>query len=202
MDIREFEGRLKKLVYGKDTISIRQLQFAFTRDFEDFDDLNNPDSQLYKIFTSPEFKGEESDEEMSIQYLLLLGLLYCQGTNEEKTKVFYDVLQDGLQEYISANDKDLKDCFGRLVEMGTANIHKWTIMYGDYTITKGINPKLEKNGDTNDQWKEAINNIQEKFLDDVFDVNSKIPRDEFIKSVSYKQNFLFKPAEMKKLIIE
>ena len=25
MDIREFEGRIKKLVYGKDTISIRQL---------------------------------------------------------------------------------------------------------------------------------------------------------------------------------
>lgn len=67
----------------------------FTRDFEDFDDLNNPDSLLFKIFTSSEFKPDGSDE-MSIQYLLLFGLLYCSGSNEDKAKVLYDVLQDGL----------------------------------------------------------------------------------------------------------
>ena len=39
-------------------------------------------------------------------------------------------------------------------------------------------------------------------MDDVFDVNSKIDREVFIKSVSSKQNYLFKPAEMKKLILE
>ena len=66
IDIREFEGRLKKLVYGKDTISIRQMQFAFTRDYEDFEDLNNEDSALYRILTSPEFKNDESGDEMVI----------------------------------------------------------------------------------------------------------------------------------------
>ena len=70
IDIREFEGRLKKLIYNKDTISIRQLQFSFTRDLEDFDDLNNPSSVLYKIFTSNVFKNKPEDEEMSIQFLL------------------------------------------------------------------------------------------------------------------------------------
>ena len=77
IEIREFEGRLKKLVYGKETISVRQLQFAFTRDYEDFEDLNNPESTFFRIMTSHEFKQDESDEEMSIQYLLLLGVLYC-----------------------------------------------------------------------------------------------------------------------------
>ncbi len=52
MDIREFEGRLKKLVYGKETISIRQLQYAFSRDYEDFDDLLDTESFLYKAVTS------------------------------------------------------------------------------------------------------------------------------------------------------
>jgi len=67
LEIREFEGRLKKLVYGKATISLKQMQFCFTRDYEDFDDLNNPDSLTYKIFTSPEFKDDESgDSEMRI----------------------------------------------------------------------------------------------------------------------------------------
>lgn len=66
LDIREYEGRLKKLVYGKETISLRQLQFVFSRDFEDFDDLNNEDSVLYKIMTSAVFKSEETDAEMNI----------------------------------------------------------------------------------------------------------------------------------------
>ena len=92
MDIREYEGRLKKLVYGKDTISVRQLQFSFTRDYEDFDDLNNEDSWLFKVFTASEFKQDEAAAEMSIQYLLLIGLLYCKGSSEEKARVFYDVL--------------------------------------------------------------------------------------------------------------
>ena len=126
LTIREFEGRLKKLVYEKDTISVRQLQFSFTRDYEDFEDLLDTESWLYKLLTGPEFKKNESDEEMSIQFLLLLGILYCQGSNEDKARVFYDILQDGLQDTISANDKDIKSCFGRLIEMGSSNIHRWS----------------------------------------------------------------------------
>ena len=56
LDIREYEGRLKKLVYGKETISLRQMQFVFSRDFEDFDDLNIENSVLRKIMTSMVFK--------------------------------------------------------------------------------------------------------------------------------------------------
>jgi len=53
------------------------MQFVFSRDFEDFDDLNNPDSILYKIMTSAVFKSNPDDEEMNIQYLMLFGILYC-----------------------------------------------------------------------------------------------------------------------------
>ncbi len=117
---------------------------------------------------------------MSIQYLLLLGLLYCQGSAIDKAKVLYDVLQDGLQDSIAANDKDLKDCFGRLVEMGTANIHRWATHLLPNNPS-GANDDFEKNDDNKRKWKEAIVNIQEKFLDEVFDVNSKIPREDFLK---------------------
>jgi len=120
---------------------------------------------------------------MHIQYLLLFGLLYCTGSNEEKAKVFYDVLQDGLQETISANDKDLKDCFGRLIEMGTSNIHKWAKLYGNKS-NKGVVEIFEKNDSQVKEWKKVIEIIKEKFLDDVFDVSSKIERKEFIMKVS------------------
>ena len=36
-------------------------------------------------------------------------MLHCQGTKEEKMRVFYDVLQDALQHQISANDKDFTE---------------------------------------------------------------------------------------------
>ena len=66
MDIREFEGRLKKLIYGKETISVRQLQYIFSKDYEDFDDLFNEESTLFKILTSSTFKNDESESEMNV----------------------------------------------------------------------------------------------------------------------------------------
>lgn len=92
MDIREYEGRIKKLIYGKETISIRQLQYVFCRDYEDFDGLTDETSPLYSIMTSDIFKTSPEDEEMNIQYLMLFGILYCKGTNEEKSKALYDIL--------------------------------------------------------------------------------------------------------------
>lgn len=202
MDIREFEGRIKKLVYGKDTISIRQLQFTFARDVEDFESLTNTDSEFYQIITSPVFQSEETEGELSIQYLLLFGLLYCQGTNDDKAKVFYDVLQDGLQDTISAKDKDIQDCFGRMIEIATAWIHKWSQELGEADVKdKDVVPSLNKTDDNAEKWSAAIETIQEKFLDDVFDVHSKMDRKDFIKQVATKQAWLFKPDQIRKQII-
>jgi hypothetical protein len=116
---------------------------------------------------------------MNIQYLMLFGLLYCSGSNEEKSMVFYDVLQDGLQEVISASDKDLKDCFGRLIEMASSVIHEWSQEFGDEDVKdSGINPVFGTS--SSKDWKNAISEIEEEFLDQVFDVQSRIKREEFI----------------------
>jgi hypothetical protein len=39
MDIMEFEGRIKKLVYCSEEVTLRQLQMAFMKDLEEYDDL-------------------------------------------------------------------------------------------------------------------------------------------------------------------
>ena len=46
--------------------AIAEIGWTGSRDYEDFDDLNDYTSPLYKIFTSDIFKNEESGEEMSI----------------------------------------------------------------------------------------------------------------------------------------
>jgi len=69
IEYREFEGRVKKLVYGKTTISLRQLQYVLSKDYDDFLELEDPDSVISKIITdklfepTPQKNQEESKEE-------------------------------------------------------------------------------------------------------------------------------------------
>lgn len=48
---------------------------------------------------------------------IVLGLLLCTGEERLKVRVLYDVLQDNMQDQISAGDKDFKATFKVLVEL-------------------------------------------------------------------------------------
>ena len=52
IEYREYEGRVKKLVFGRATISIRQLQFVLARNYDDFVELGDEESDISKIITS------------------------------------------------------------------------------------------------------------------------------------------------------
>lgn len=132
---------------------------------------------------------------------MLFGLLYCKGSIEEKSMVFYDVLQDGLQEVISASDKDFKDCFKRMINMASTVIHQWSQQFGDEEVkNNGTDPIF---GDAESSaWNEALDTIEEQFLDLIFDVQSRIKREEFIKEVTKNGVYLFKPAEIRKKMKE
>ena len=49
--------------------------------------------------------------------LILLGLLLCAGSPELKCRALYDVLQDDLQDKISASDKDFRTTFEDIIEV-------------------------------------------------------------------------------------
>ena len=54
----------------------------------------------------------------------------------------------------------MKDCFGRLLEMGTCNVHKWVTEVADFdTDASGYEILLEKTDRNKKQWKDAIHNI-------------------------------------------
>ena len=88
--IDDFEGRVKRFVQNKQTVSLRQLCFAF-KDLSSWEDLQNDDSTLVKILKSSHF---EENGEIDISKLLLWGILLCAGDIQEKTRAFYDILQD------------------------------------------------------------------------------------------------------------
>lgn len=66
---REWEGKLKKLVFCKDYITMKQLLFSF-QDFEDFSNENRP----FPYYLSQQFGNPEG---IDLRALLVFGLLYC-----------------------------------------------------------------------------------------------------------------------------
>lgn len=80
------------------------------RDFDDFVDLVDPESDISKIIISPAFevpvKNDDEEEKaqdaaaevdhmskhVDITRLLLFGLLYCKGKHAEKCERFWDIL--------------------------------------------------------------------------------------------------------------
>ena len=82
------------------------------RDYDDFVDLVDPESDISKILTSKAFevkskKDDDEEEEekkeedesdhmarnVDINRLLLFGLLYCKGSHDEKCERLWDILQ-------------------------------------------------------------------------------------------------------------
>ena len=94
-----------------------QLRYAF-KDDKNWKDLNDDNSLLVTILKSEFFEDSEKGL-INLQALILWALLLCGGDNSLKARVYYDVLQDNLQETISAGDKDFPGNFDKLIQLAT-----------------------------------------------------------------------------------
>jgi hypothetical protein len=163
MRIDVFEGKVKRFVINKNSVTLSQLRYAF-KDDRNWDDLQNDNSLLVKIRTSDYFKDEKNTDEINIHSLILWGLLLCAGDNKLKARVFYDVLQDNLQPQISANDKEFPGSFNKLIEVATKLV---------YEYEPEVNPGEPRvNGDK--VTDDVMETLRESFLDGVFDAASKL----------------------------
>lgn len=103
------------------------------------------------------------------------------------------MLQDDNQASIACNDKDFEPNFKTLLDMASEMVYK-------------LEPKYMKSGEPFSQVsKEEIDKIKEtkyddlleEFIDTVFDVESKLDRDDWQKMVAEKQDFLFFPQKIR-----
>ena len=122
------------------------------------------------------------EHHLSVFKLRCLGLLYCDGKAPEKAFEFYDMLQDDNQPSIAAGDKDFKPNFFTLLDMASEMVYR-------------LEPKYMKTGEPFSQVsKEEVDKVRdskyddliEEFLDIVFDVESKLDRDDWQKLVCEK----------------
>jgi hypothetical protein len=83
-----------------------------------FKDITNEKNVIHTALTMEELK-EEGSEDFSVQTLRGLAILFCEGSNDEKAKEFYKMVQISMQEKISADDKDFDICFGKMMKLST-----------------------------------------------------------------------------------
>ena len=68
--------------------------------------LSDKTSLLYALVNQPELRDKDQPDKLSVPKLISLGLMLCGGEAPLKTRVFYDLLQDNMQQKISSGDKD------------------------------------------------------------------------------------------------
>jgi hypothetical protein len=133
------------------------------------------------VLTSSFFQHEDYEDEIDLPKLLLWGVLLCQGSLAEKTRVFYDVLQDSLQENISACDKDFDDSFRAILVLSSQQLFTWQ------TELQGNSCPTFKSENFEDEMEE----MKDEFLDAVFGAANKIKRLQYLKNVENKTPWIF-----------
>ena len=118
--------------------------------------------------------------------LKCFGLFHNQGEEQDKAKALYSILQEGgieQQPMITANDKDFKPNFVRLASLCTRDIFKLAHELGD-EVPDYYDDEECGNMVTADNMDVLI---EDKFLETVFEANSRLNAEEWLKKVAEKE---------------
>ena len=132
MDINGFMLRVREAMadenpeeattlYNVKSIPISAMQKAF-KTHESWNDLNDENSDFVK-FLKTECSYEDT-QNISIQKMRCVGILWCKGNAIEKATELYEIMQDGGQPTIPCNDKDFKPNFNHLIYYATEMLFK------------------------------------------------------------------------------
>ena len=208
-EAREIMAIKNSTAFSKvEEVNLNALQFVF-KTHTSWSDMQNLSSAFVSFLKDAcpcddhEEEQDMSEEEgpllnaeefhLSVFKLRCLGLLWCDGKPEEKAFEFYDMLQDDNQASIACNDKDFKPNFKTLLDMASEMVYKLEPKY-----LKTGEPFSQVSKDDIDEVKSTkYDDLLEDFLDIVFDVESKLDRDDWQKTVAEKQEYLFFPKKIR-----
>lgn len=94
-----------------------------------------------------------------------------------------------MQETISANDKDFKENFAKLINLATKLAYQYEAGYSG--LEKASGDKI-----TDD----FIDELAENFLDEIFGANAKLPRKEYMETVANKQPWIFSSKKIRERV--
>ena len=124
----------------------------------------------------------------------MFSIVHCRGTPLDKTNAFFCVLQEGgfeQHEEIAAGDKDFEPVWIKVCEFATTDVFKFAVDAGFTTVTY--------TDDEQESLKEAFEPLKEdKWLEDVYDVQSRLQSDAWVQKVSTVGNWIFNSDDTRK----
>lgn len=116
-----------------------------------------------------------------------LGLLWCEGDATEKVIEFYDNCQDNNQPLISADDKDFKPNFYKMLDFATE------ICFDQETMITA-RPSAFSDEEVLEAKRKKYDELLEDFLDTVFGHESKLRREQWSEKVAQETSWIFNPS--------
>ena len=114
---------------------------------------------------------------------MCLALILCSGDAKQKTSVFYNILQDANQEYISASDKDFEGAFDQIVDCAYKVVNEF-----EPTLS---NQPAEKTAEELEKIDGLKEEMHEAFLDSIYGAMSKLKKEEYKKKVLDNEKWIF-----------
>jgi hypothetical protein len=184
-------------------VSIAQLVESFKAD-PSFAELSSKDSVLRKSLESrylvkaPQAEGaDESSQKVSVQALLLVGILFCDGDDKLRAAAFTDALHAGPKDDIARDDADLAAALVLLVQLATS----WTAHFAQVSSGKNVSQTDEDEFEA--KMKPVYDALVAKFLVDVYGADGKtLTRADFTGKLAGAASGYLKPSKVKEIVAE
>ncbi|CDW76938.1 UNKNOWN [Stylonychia lemnae] len=206
ISIQDYQERVKRLVFegDQDQITLRQLIESFKDNNSFHTELSTEGSELRSIFLSkylkkPQMKSllgldgknqapqkiseqslaDQNDLKIWVTGLLMLGILYCQGSARVKANVFFEILQKELNSDITHQDQEFITFYPIYLQYATSLPYHFT------AIRLGKELDEDKEKDEEEELETIYDSIKEELIDLIYGTyNNKVSRSEFIDKLS------------------
>ena len=139
-----------------------------------------------------------------LQNFIMMGILLCPGTDLEKSKAYYRLVQEAMQDEIESHDSQLNKTFKTALLLSTKILMRVRNLSEDRDKAHGADSddgdcqKRKVQIDAHrvtvetleDFDKDAIDDMLDLFKDDVFGDKQKVSMQEFIKIMAGDQKWL------------
>jgi hypothetical protein len=189
----------EKAAGGQGFVTVATLSEQFTSPA--WNALLEQDSKLVRVLQSDAFKDPKKNQtltQIDMDYLILFGIIHCQGNPTDKAEQWFDVLQEGgreAHEMITSNDKDFEPVFMKMCEFVTKDI------FTDFARIHGLERKYGRS-DLDAINKNSIDILREDgYLDDVFGANSRLEYDAWIANTATNALYMFNGKELRNKVL-
>jgi hypothetical protein len=166
-----------------------------------WDDLKNEDTQFVKFLIAVcPYNGIQAKKLNGVVFdekrLKLLGILLCNGDDQERAVELFDIIHEGEQNYMSSRDRRFKELFEDILQMATE------VVFENEAQIFGREPHSAVTEDTIEEAREKYHDLYIQFLDQVFSYDATLPKYEWAENVVCKQNWILHTADIRKMLFD